>query len=176
VTQEELEKLKAEGHDDEFVVYSEEQDDKTAVGKSSPPAPSTTTTTTTVRPVTVKVSPPAPVGQTAQAQQSKNEYANIEYDNSVELITGSPIEFIDYSKPRDIVVKTSFSHTGSAAAKPPSIPHAAKPKTQVGDNAPSAPGWRSAVEAVPLEDSIKFVIPKELKKPTVDYGGFHPIN
>ena len=135
VTQEELEKLKAEGHDDEFVVYSEEQDDKPAAPKqSSSPVP---TTTTTARPVPVKASPqpPVPTQQTIQQQpqqQQKTDYvSNIEYDNSVELITGSPIEFIDYSKPRDIVVKTSFSHNGSPAnaQSGPTITHS-KPKHQ----------------------------------------------
>ena len=138
VTQEELEKLKAEGHDDEFVVYSEEQDDKPAAvpKQSSSPVP---TTTTTVRPVTVKASPQPPVvpsqqtirQQPQQQQQKTDLVSNIEYDNSVELITGSPIEFIDYSKPRDIVVKTSFSHGGSPANAPPgpTIPHS-KPKHQ----------------------------------------------
>ncbi|CAG7716405.1 unnamed protein product [Allacma fusca] len=172
VTQEELEKLKAEGHDDEFVVYSEEQDGNKAAPPppksppTSPPQPMTPIPVkpfegmATQQPFAPKITPLAP-----SAFASK-----IEYDTSVELITGNPIEFIDESKPRDIVVKTSFSHGGGPLMSAPTISRTPNPSPG------SASGWRAAVEAVPLEDSIKFVIPKELKKPTVDYGGFHPLS
>jgi len=89
----------------------------------------------------------------------------MDYDD---LITGPLVDVTKDPGPRDIIVKSSFSHDGGSSAKTGSR----GPEKSVNS------GWQGAVEKVPLEDSIKFMLPGGGSKASgsIQWGGFQPIN
>jgi hypothetical protein len=110
---------------------------------------------------------PQPPQQTFSQLEPKIKPSQpLDYDD---LITGPPVDVTRPvpDGPRDIIVKSSFSHGGGGSSQ-----KSPKSAEKMGS------GWKAAVEEVPLEDSIKFMLPGGGTKATgsIQWGGFQPMN